>query len=200
MKKTWFLLFTSLYGLLFCTACGSASAPILPTPVPSTSPQATGLVKSLPTPALLGQQIVYGDIQAEMSQAEITDGYITEYGSNRLPPAGIKFLWIHITLTNIGQQERDLPVPEHFSVLNGAAEFKPSYGHRKDYTDYTTLNPIMDAGQKMDAWLRFDIPADAELRNLQFAFLPDSTQISVGFSSSDYSWGNHPIYLWNCAP
>ena len=55
-------------------------------------------------------------------------------------------------------------------------------------------------GQTVDAWLRFDIPAALELQDLQFAFLPESSQISTGYSSSEYSWGDHPIYLWTCAP
>jgi hypothetical protein len=52
----------------------------------------------------------------------------------------------------------------------------------------------------VDAWLRFDIPADLELKDLWFAFLPKSSQISVGFSSSNYPWADNPIYLWTCAP
>jgi hypothetical protein len=55
-------------------------------------------------------------------------------------------------------------------------------------------------GQEVDAWLRFDIPAALELGALQFAFLPESSQVSTGFSSSEYSWGDHPIYLWTCMP
>jgi hypothetical protein len=54
--------------------------------------------------------------------------------------------------------------------------------------------------EKLDAWLRFDIPDALELGDLQFAFLPESSQVSAGFSSSEYSWGDHPIYLWACAP
>jgi hypothetical protein len=144
--------------------------------------------------------VVYGNLQVMMSEAEITTSYPTEYGSTREPPAGKKFLWIHITLKNIGQGERDLPAPEHFSVLNGTTEFKSTYGHRKDHADYMALNTSMAEGQDVDAWLRFDIPADAELKDLIFAFLPESSQVSFGFSSSDYSWADHPIYLWTCVP
>ena len=62
------------------------------------------------------------------------------------------------------------------------------------------LTTNMLEGQEVDAWLRFDISADVELKDLIFAFLPESTQVSIGFSSSDYFWADHPIYLWNCAP
>jgi len=75
---------------------------------------------------------VYDDLQVVMSRAEVTTSFLAEYGSTREPPAGKKFLWIHITLKNISQGEQDLPAPEHFSVLNGTTEFKSTYGHRKD--------------------------------------------------------------------
>jgi hypothetical protein len=144
--------------------------------------------------------VIYGDLQVSMSQAEITNSYLTEYGSTREPPAGYQFLWIQIGLENIGQGALDLPAPEHFIVLNGATEFKSTYGHRKNYADYMTLTTALVAGQVVDAWLRFDIPTALELKDLWFAFLPDSSQISVGFSSSDSPWGDQPIYLWMCAP
>jgi hypothetical protein len=144
--------------------------------------------------------VIYNDLQVTMSQAEITAGYPTEYGSTREPPAEMKFLWINILLKNIGQGERDLPTVAHFSVLNGTTEYKSTYGHRQDHTDYMALTPVMVQGQEVDAWLRFDIPAALELSDLQFVFLPESLQISVGFSSSNYPWGDHPIYLWMCAP
>jgi hypothetical protein len=156
--------------------------------------------KSLPTPVPPGQMVIYDGFQVTMNQAEVTTSYPTEYGSTREPPAGMKFLWIHILLKNLSQEERDLPAPEHFSVLNGEVEYKSTYGHRKDYTDYMTLTTGMVQGQGVDAWLRFDIPTDLELQDLWFAFLPKSSQISVGFSSSDYPWADNPIYLWTCAP
>ena len=66
--------------------------------------------------------------------------------------------------------------------------------------DYITLNTVIDAGEEVNAWLRFDVPIEAELKDLTFVFLPESTQISFGFSSTDFSWADHPIYLWSCAP
>jgi hypothetical protein len=190
----------SLFGLLILTACNSTSGPVVPTPVPSATPPPTVVYKSLPTPVSPGQMVVYDDLQVTMSQAEITTSYPTEYGSTREPPAGMRFLWIHILLKNIGRQERDLPAPEHFSVLNGETEYKPTYGHRQDHLDYMALTTVMVQGQDADAWLRFDIPADLELQDLWFAFMPESSQISVGFSSNNYPWADNPIYLWTCVP
>ena len=190
----------SLLGLLIIAGCNSTIGSVAPTPVPSTSPQPTVEYNSLPKPVSPGQKIIYNGIQVAMSQAEITTSYSTEYGPTREPPAGKKFLWIYILLKNVSQGEMDLPAPEHFSVLNGTTEFKPTYGHRKDHADYMALTTILVQGQEVDAWLRFDIPAVLELKDLWFVFLPESSQVSVDFSSGNYPWGDHPIYLWTCAP
>jgi len=195
MTKTCML----LLGLLIITACNSTSTQVFPSPVPSATPKPT-VEKSLPAPVSPGQAVVYGDLQVVMSQAEITTSYLTEYGSARVPSAGQKFLWIQIGLKDTGQAPQDLPAPEHFSVLNGATEFKPIYGHRQDHPDYMALTTGVVAGQTVDAWLRFDIPSALELKNLAFAFLPESSQVSVGFSPSNYPAGDHPIYLWTCTP
>jgi hypothetical protein len=200
MKKTVMLLLSCLLGLLMVAACTTASEAVVPTSIPSPTSQAIAEIKTLPTPAPLGQMVVYDDLQVVMSEAEITTSYLTEYGSEREPSAGQKIIWIHILLKNISQSEQTLPATEHFSVMYDSTEFKPTYGHRKDHTDYTSLNTNILMGQEVDAWLRFDIPATAELQDMQFAFLPESLQVSFNFSSSDYSWADHPIYLWNCAP
>jgi hypothetical protein len=200
MKKTLILMPSCLLALLMVAACTTASEAVVPTSIPSPTPQAAVENKTLPTPAPLGQMVIYDDLQVVVSEAEITASYPTKYGSEREPSAGKKFIWIHILLKNISQSEQILPATEHFSVLYDGTEFKPTYGHRKDYADYTSLNTNMSMGQEVDAWLRFDIPANAELQDMQFAFLPESLQVSFDFSSSDYTWADHPIYLWNCAP
>jgi hypothetical protein len=197
MKKTPGIL---LIGLFILTACSSAGESTVAIAAGTASPQPTATeVKALPTPMSPSQTAIYEDLQVVMSQAEITTSYLTEFGSTREPPAGKKFLWIHIVLKNIGQQGQNLPAAEHFSVVNGTTEYKSIYGHRKDHADYMALTTGIVQGQDVDAWLRFDVPAALELKDFQFAFLPESSQISTGFSSSEYSWGDHPIYLWACA-
>ena len=198
MKKTSGIL---LIGLIIITACSSTGESTAAPARATASPQPTAIEnKVLPTPISPGQTVVHGDLRVEMSQGEITTNYLTKFGSTREPPAGKRFLWVHIALKNIGQDEQNLPAPEHFSVLNGTTEYKSIYGHRKDYADYMALTTNLVQGQEVDAWLRFDIPAALELEDLWFAFLPESSQVSTGFSSSGYSWGDHPIYLWLCAP
>ena len=87
-------------------------------PTPSAAPQTVEELKELPTPVSPGKLVVYDDLEVVMVEAEITDSYINEYGSNREAPAGKKLLWIHITIKNIGQNEQVLPASEHYSVLN----------------------------------------------------------------------------------
>jgi hypothetical protein len=201
MTKTFGIVLNCLLGLLMATACNSAGEAAAFTPVPSPIKLVGEEKKSLPTPIAHSQMIIYDDLQVMMKEAEITTSYTTEYGSEREPTsADEKFVWIHLLLNNIGPDERTLPEIEHFSVLFGTDEFKPTYGHRKDHTDYASLNTGMVHGQEVDAWLRFDIPANAELRDLWFVFLPESSQVSLGFSSGDYFWADHPIYLWSCMP
>ena len=189
-----------LLGLFILTACSSTGQPVAAVTLTAPPLPAVTEVKVLPTAISPSQAVIYEEFQVVMSQAEITTSYLTEFDSTREPPAGKKFLWIHIVIKNIGQQEQDLPAPEHFSVLNGTSEYKSIYGHRKGHADYMALTTGMVQGQEVDAWLRFDIPAALELKDLQFAFLPESSQVSLAFSPRTYPWGDHPIYLWACAP
>ena len=182
-------------------ACSGPGELVTAAPIPTTTPQQPAVeAKSLPTPIASGGMIVHNDLQVSMREAEITDSYLTEYGSAREPSAGEKFIWIRLLIKNAGQNEQSLPAPEHFSVIHEETEFKATYGHHQIYADYMALTTVLAPAQDVDAWLRFDIPSDLDLKDLSFAFLPDSTQISFGFSSSDYFWADHPIYLWNCAP
>ena len=146
-----------------------------------------------------GQEIDFSSLRVELTHAEITTSYLNEYGSTRQPTGGLEFLWININLTNTGSGEQVLPAPEHFSVLYGEVEFKPIYAHRKDHADYMALTDNLVPGQTLDAWLRFDVTAGLELKDLWFAFLPESTQVSVGFSPTTFFWGDLPIYIWSCA-
>ncbi len=136
-----------------------------------------------------------------MEQAEITEDFVTEFGSTRNPSPGDKFLWVHVLLKNVGEKEIDTPLPEHFSALYAAIEIKTTYGHRKDHTDYTSLEPILFPDQEVEAWLRFDVPVAAELKDLRFVFLPESSQVGVLFSSPNYPYAEgHPTFVWDCAP
>jgi hypothetical protein len=108
---------------------------------------------------------------------------------------------VHLRLKNIGHVQLDIPVSEHFSVLYTAAELKPTYGHRKDYADYTALGATIFPGQEVDAWLRFDIPIAAELNDLRFIFLPESSEVGTSFNSPAYPYArDKPTYVWKCEP
>src|SRR5215216_4434028 len=107
-----------LSGLFILTACSSANQtstiPLSATPPPE--PTATE-IKPLPTPSAPGDPITWDQLQVTIDQLEVTQEYMTDYGSTRIPPAGQKFLWVHILLKNTGQVEMDVPLSKHFSVL-----------------------------------------------------------------------------------
>jgi hypothetical protein len=136
-----------------------------------------------------------------MDQLEVTQDYVTDYGSTRIPPDGNKFLWVHIRLRNTGQIEMEVPLSEHYSVLYAATELKPGYGHRQGYAEYTALGPLIFPNQDLDGWIRFNIPSTAGLKDLRFVFLPESSQVGASYTSPNYPYADDkPTYVWNCAP
>ena len=109
-------------------------------------------------------------------------------------------MWAHIQLKNVGRIEIEIPQIEHFSVLYAATELKPTYGHRQEYTDYSALEPILFPAQEANGWIRFDIPATAELKDMLCVFLPESAQIGTTFSSPNFPYSeDKPTYVWKCA-
>lgn len=157
-------------------------------------------MKVFPTPSSPGNTITWTALQVTMDRLEINQQYMTDYGSSRIPPDGNKFLWVHILLKNTGKIQLDVPIAEHFSVLYAAAELKPTYGHRAGYAEYTTLGTFIFPNQDLNGWLRFDIPTTAELKDLRFVFLPESSQVGTSFSSPNYPYADDkPTYVWNCA-
>ena len=200
MKKPLAILLSNLIGLLMLTACSSTGESVTPvTPTLISQPTATA-VRILPTPASPGDSIVWRDLQVTLDQIEITEDFITDFGSTRSPSPGMKFMWAHIQLKNVGQIEIEIPEIEHFSVLYAATELKPTYGHRQEHTDYSTLGPVLFPDQEADGWIRFDIPATAELKDMLCVFLPESAQIGTTFSSPNYPYSeDKPTYVWKCA-
>ena len=200
MKKITGILVNNLIGLLILVACSSGGESATPISVTVPSQPTATKVKILPTPASPGDSIIWRDLQVTMDQLEITDEFITEFGSRRNPSPGKKFMWAHIKLKNVGQIEIEVPQIEHFSVLYAATELKPTYGHRQEYKDYSTLGSVLFPDQEADGWIRFDIPATAELKDLLCVFIPESAQIGTTFSSPNYPYSeDKPTYVWKCS-
>ncbi len=196
MKQTPSILFIGLIILTACTSTGQSPAkPATATALPQPATTA------VPTPSSPGDAMVWRDLQVSMDQVETSDRFDTEFGTQRVPSAGEKFLWVHIRLENVGTGEIALPPSENFSVLYAESEIKPIYGHRQGYGDYTDLASTLFPGRELDAWLRFDIPAAADLKDLWFVFLPGSAQVGVSPSSPNYPYaGNKPTYVWKLGP
>jgi hypothetical protein len=199
MKKVFTLLIGVFLVFFLFVGCTSSDTVFMPSALPA-SPSPTE-IKILPTPGVPGDPFLWQDLYVSMDSAEITGSFTTEFGTKRMPSAGQKFLWVHIRLDNMGKSEIALPAAEHFSALYADSEFKPTYGHRQGYADYTALTSPLFPGQAVDAWLRFDIPETAELKNIWVIFMPESSQVSVMPSSPDYPWGgDHPEFVWTLEP
>lgn len=196
MKKMIIFIF-----VLFLSACSSGGGQVQATPV-STETSSPGVVALLstpqtpPTPIAPGGDVMFDGLSVRMVKAEISDQYKTEYGTIREPSEGKKFLWVQLTLENVDTKDAKLPDLEHYSVLFGRTEFKPTYGHRDGYLDYAALNNIILPGTTREGWLRFDIPLEAETPGLQFAYLPESSKVTFFSSQSKGSYYDHPVYLW----
>ena len=188
----------SVLFLAWLRAGCSGSVPPAPTLINATSAPEPTQVRPLPTPMPAGQTIEYNGLRVNMIQTEITSGYDTEFGYRREPTQGVNFLWVNIQIENSGSSQQSLPAIEHFSAVYGTKEVKPAYGHRKDHTDYTSLKTVLLPAQKVTAWLRFDIPASAGMKELWFAYLPDSLRVSFEFPVSGYGWADHPEFFWLC--
>jgi hypothetical protein len=198
MKKTPNILFIGLFVL---TACSSTGGSITPVAVTAPSEPTVTAITVLPTPASPGNSITWRDLQVTMDQIEITEEFITEFGTTRKPPAGEKFMWVYVQLKNAGQIEINTPLLENFSVLYAATEIKPTYGHRREYAEYSTLQPVLFPNDEAEGWIRFDIPAAAELKDLRFVYLPISAQVGASFSSPNYPYSNDkPTFVWELEP
>jgi hypothetical protein len=189
-----------LFGLFILAACASRDeSSTLPAVATASLQPAPTRITVLPTPSSPGDLVIWRDLQVSMIQAEITDGFINEFGSQRLPSPGKKFLWVHVALETIGEDEIALPESENFSVLYADSEFKPIYGHRQGYADYTTLGSSFFPGQTLEGWLRFDIPDGANLRDLWFVFVPGSAQVGASPSSPNYPYADgKATFVWRC--
>lgn len=197
MKRTRCLVYVGLFILTACASTGESTVTSSP-PTAFSQPTATE-TRALPTPSSPGDSVTWRDLQVIMDEAEITESFITEFGSQREPSGGQKFLWVRVTLKNVGNEEVTIPAAESFSVLYAESEFKPIYGHRQGYADYTDLGSTLFPGQEVDAWLRFDIPLAADLKDSWFVFLPTSAQVGVLPSSPNYPYAvNKPTYVWKC--
>ena len=189
-----------VHMLIFVLALAGCAPAVEPAPalVNATSTPPATQVRALPTALPGGQAVEYQGLRATMLQADLTGVYDTEFGYQRQPTANLEFLWVHLQLENISTQPQRLPALEHFSAIHGSSEYKPAYGHRKDHPDYTALPPILPPSQKVDAWLRFDVPAGIVLQDLRFVYLPDSLRVDFSFSGSGYAWADHPQFFWLC--
>lgn len=198
MKKLSCILFMGFFFLTACTTQNVVTA-VPASTIATQTPLPTSTPTLLPTPSSLNDTITWDNLQVGMDDLEITGEYTTDFGSTRTPPIGRKILWVHVQLKNTGQTDMDVPALEHYSILYATIEFKPTYGHRDGYVDYTTLGSTIFPNQALDGWLRIDIPDTAKLKDMRFVFIPESAQVGTSYSSPGYPYADDkPTYVWDC--
>jgi hypothetical protein len=190
---------TGFLTLFVLAACSPRPSALPPTATLTPAPGAVALLatpRPLPTPASIGEAAAFNDLIIRIGGVEINEQYRTRFGPMRDATPGIKFLWVLVVVENGGEAGIDLPGEDHFSILLGGNEYKPTYGHRDGFPDFTSLGGAVFPGKPLEGWLRFDIPDEAELKDLQFAFLPESTRITYTRTQSGGSIFDHPVFLW----
>lgn len=189
-----------LLGAIFLSNC-TTTQPELATPIPTATKTPAPTSTPPPTPSSPYDSVNWRDLQVSMQELEITQEFVTYFGTTRVPSPGKKFLWIHIRLENTGNIEINIPGLENYSILYATTEIKPTYGYRDNYPEYSELGTIIFPGKELDGWLRFDIPAEAGLSDMRFVFLPESSQVGTSFSSPNYPYSNDkPAFVWKCGP
>jgi hypothetical protein len=185
------LLFLPL--LLLLSACTVASAPPTTTPRPSPTPLQRRL---LPTPLAPAAAAVWNDLEVSAADFELTAAYPTRFGTTRQATQDMQFLFVRLTLRNLGATELRLPEVQRYLALVFERELQATPGHRRDQTDYTDAPARIAPGEELTLWLRYEIPASATPADVIFAFTPESRTIGRLEPGAAAPWAEHPVYLW----
>jgi hypothetical protein len=121
--------------------------------------------------------------------------YTTEFGTVRQPPRDGQYLWVQVALENLTEKVLSLPRVDRFGLLFHDQELEATYGHRQNFPDYTSQESSLYPDQSLEAWLRFEVSAEAQASDLLFAFSPESPLVSLDAPSQTDSWANHPVFL-----
>jgi uncharacterized protein DUF4352 len=151
-------------------------------------------------PLLPTEKIVYGDLEIAMDAYETSGEYATEFSRIESPPEATKFVWVHITVKNIGIGAEKIPHFSQFSLFYEATQIEAMYGHRQDFPDYANQNFSDDRiqpAQIREGWLRFIVPSSADSSDLLFAFNESSTAFMSG---TPYVVEGQHAYFWKLTP
>jgi len=191
------LVVTTAYGILsqpsnqYIEVTSYAPAPEIKTVIVYLTPVA---------PLLPTEKIVYGDLEIAMDDHEILGEYTTEFSRIETPPEATKFVWVHITVKNIGTGAGKVPHFIRFDLFYDGTEIEAMYGHRQDFPDYADQNFSDDRiqpSQSREGWLRFIVPSSADSSDLLFAFDGSSTAFVSG---TPYVVEGQHAYFWKLTP
>jgi len=141
--------------------------PATPSPI---SPVAT----ATPTPLPSGETWVVENLAISVLEHEVAGCYTSEDGSERCPPDGAAYLWIHLYAEHIGDVFT-LPVDASFTTTlfyrgeeqNNVLIYEPIQDkpHWPGYSDGSGNTEIY-SGTRLEGWLVFLVPAGAGMRDV----------------------------------
>ena len=159
------LIYSIGLGTMLFLLAGCGGSPI-PAPRPTPSPNRTPAGTAAQTPSGLGQSVVYQNVEITVIAYEFSDAYIPRVRPDQTvpPPAGAKFLWLHMMAVNAGQERLALPGPDSFEILyRGTASrsitMNYSFATRSGYRDYA--GGIVSPAISDEGWVAFVAPSGA---------------------------------------
>lgn len=115
---------------------------------------------SLTAEAIMGEFVVYEDVETTVVEYELTDSYVNTNSRDVKPEEGAKFLWLHVRCENVGEVAHDLPSSSQFVLLYRGTEITPGvawlFWGRQGYQTYHSAKVY--PGVVRDGWILYQIP------------------------------------------
>lgn len=189
-----FLGIVALCSCAFClffglSAMGITFIAVAPTSTPPQLRPAGLIPAQTPVETLIeapsqqpGGSVIHEDLKITLNAYEISGSYVGNYDMQESPPDGANFLWINVTVENIGKNAVYAPYSVDFHVIYE--------GEQTDVDIFFTSCPGYEQyeggeifpGVSKSGWLRFTIPAVAQPEQLTIVFKPEL------FSDIYYTW------------
>lgn len=170
----------SATGVTLLAAAPTSTLPQPVGPIPARTP-ATSLTQS--PPQQLGRSVVHNDLKITLNAHEVSGSYVDSYDMQESPVEGAKFLWISVTVENVGKNAVYAPFASDFHVINEGEQTDSDFyfASRPGYEQYE--GGEIFPGVSKSGWIRFTIPGAAQPNELIVVFKPLDL-----FSDTYYTW------------
>jgi hypothetical protein len=119
-------------------------------------------------PLAIGESAIHNGLVISVDAYEVLDEYADEYGRITEPPEGAKFVWVHISVKNVGENAIDTPYGSRFKLVYQGKRIIELYRDREGYPDYRWWELFPNV--EKEGWLGYVVPAAAEAVDLYVNF------------------------------